>query len=190
MSRKGGINRREFLQASALSGAAAGMALRESAGAPIEAGPVAVNDRITVGMIGVGARAHELMQAILTLPDTEIVGVCDAYKGRLERAVARTKGRAKVYRDYREVLADKSIDTVVIATPDHWHATMAVDAMRAGKDVYIEKPLTYAVDEGNTIIGEVRKSGRILQVGSQGMASLVQQKAREIIASGRLGQVT
>ena len=167
MSRKGGINRREFLQASALSGAAAGMALRESAGAPIDAGPVAVNDRITVGMIGVGARAHELMQAILTLPDTEIVGVCDAYKGRLERAVARTKGRAKVYRDYREVLADKSIDTVVIATPDHWHATMAVDAMRAGKDVYIEKPLTYAVDEGNTIIGEVRKSGRILQVGSQ-----------------------
>ena len=190
MSRKGGINRREFLQASALSGAAAGMALRESAGAPIDAGPVAVNDRITVGMIGVGARAHELMQAILTLPDTVIVGVCDAYKGRLERAVARTKGRAKVYRDYREVLADKSIDTVVIATPDHWHATMAVDAMRAGKDVYIEKPLTYAVDEGNTIIGEVRKSGRILQVGSQGMASLVQQKAREIIASGRLGQVT
>src|SRR5262245_33815270 len=186
MSDGGGINRREFLQRSALGGAAAGVAVRHADALPI----VAASERITVGMIGVGARAQELLEAIQQLPGTEIVAVCDAYKGRQECAVARTKGRAKVYREYREVLADRSIDTVVIATPDHWHARMAVDAVRAGKDVYIEKPLTYSIEEGNTIIDEVRKSGRILQVGSQGMSSLLQQKAREIIASGRLGQVT
>jgi predicted dehydrogenase len=191
MSEKMQINRREFIHRSAIGGAAVGMALEELHGeSPDPIAPVPANEKITVGVIGVGARSHELMQAIMTLANTEIVGVCDAYTGRVERAVARTKGRAKIYKDYREILADKSIDTVVIATPDHWHATMAVDALRAGKDVYIEKPLTYTVEEGNTIISEVKKSGRILQVGSQGMSSRIQQKARELIASGKLGQVT
>ena len=185
------INRRQFMQRSALTGAAAGLALGQ-ARSDIEdlEGPVAASDKITVGMIGVGARAHQLMEAIKTLPNTEIVGVCDAYKGRVERAVERTGKRAKVYRDYREILADNSIDAVVISTPDHWHATMVVDAVRAGKDVYIEKPMTYTLDEGNTIVAEVKKSGRILQVGSQGISSRTQQRAREIIASGKLGQVT
>jgi predicted dehydrogenase len=182
------MNRRQFIGRSALGAATTRFTLGEADAR--DAGPVPASERITVGMIGVGARAHELLQAIQTLSDTEIVGVCDAYKGRLERAVARTKGRAKIYRDYREVLADRSIDTVVIATPDHWHTTMAVDALRAGKDVYIEKPLTYAVEEGNTVVAEVKKTGRILQVGSQGVSSQIQRKAREIIASGRLGQIT
>src|SRR5213596_881841 len=191
MSEKSKINRRQFIQRSALGSAAMGMALGEGHGeAPEVPARVPASDKVTVGMIGVGARAQELMQAIMTLPGTEIVGVCDAYKGRTDRAVARTKGRAKVYKDYKEILADKSIDTVVIATPDHWHATIAIDAVRAGKDVYIEKPMTYAVEEGNNIIAEVKKAGRILQVGSQGMSSRTQQKAREIIASGKLGQVT
>ena len=191
MSEKSKINRRQFIQRSALGSAAMGMALGEGHGeAPEVPARVPASDKVTVGMIGVGARAQELMQAIMTLPGTEIVGVCDAYKGRTDRAVARTKGRAKVYKEYKEILADKSIDTVVIATPDHWHATIAIDAVRAGKDVYIEKPMTYAVEEGNNIIAEVKKTGRILQVGSQGMSSRTQQKAREIIASGKLGQVT
>ena len=148
------------------------------------------NDKITLGMIGVGARAHQLLEAIQATQGTEVVGVCDAYKGRLERAVERTRGRAKIYKDYRDILADKSIDAVFIATPDHWHKTMAVDAVQAGKDVYIEKPLTYAIEEGHVIISEVRKSDRILQVGSQGISSGIQQKAKEIIHSGKLGQVT
>ncbi len=182
------INRREFMQRSALTGAALGMAMDEVKGEPVA--PVAANDRITVGMIGVGARAHQLIEAIRVLPNTEIVAVCDAYKGRIERAIERTAGRAKAYRDYKQILGDKSIDTVVIATPDHHHAYMAIEALQAGKDVYIEKPLTYTVDEGNTIIAEVKKTGRVLQVGSQGISSRIQQKAREIIASGKLGQIT
>ncbi|HVN78095.1 MAG TPA: Gfo/Idh/MocA family oxidoreductase [Terriglobia bacterium] len=179
-----GINRRQFMQWStamglALNGTAFPMTPRPSPG-----------DRITIGMIGVGARAHQIMQAILVIPGTEIVGVCDAYKGRQERAVDRTGGRAKVYPNYQAVLADKSIDAVVIATPDHWHKTMVIDALRAGKDVYVEKPLTYAIDEGMAIVEEVRKTGRILQVGSQGISTKLQQKAREIIQSGKLGQIT
>jgi predicted dehydrogenase len=182
------INRREFMQRSALTGAALGMALNETNAEP--AGPVAASDKVTVGMIGVGARAHQLIEAIKVLPNAEIVAVCDAYKGRIERAIERTAGRAKAYKDFREILADKAIDTVVIATPDHHHAAMAIAAVQAGKDVYIEKPLTYTIDEGNAIIAEVKKSGRVFQVGSQGISSRIQQKAREIIASGKLGQIT
>jgi predicted dehydrogenase len=176
------------MQRSAVGGAALGVTLSEADGEAMT--PVAANDRITVGMIAVGARAHQLMDAIMALPNTEIVAVCDAYKGRVERALERTGRRARVCADYREILADKSIDTVVISPPDHLHAAMAIDALRAGKDVYIEKPMTYTVDEGNAIVAEVKKTGRILQVGSQGISSRIQQKARELIASGKLGQVT
>jgi predicted dehydrogenase len=192
MEQSNRINRREFIQRSALSGAAMGAALADSHAVP-SANPsrqVPASDRITIGMIGVGARAQQLMDAILMLPNVEIVSICDAYTGRIERTLERTDRKPKVAKNYHEILDDKSVDTVVIATPDHWHSRMAIDAMRAGKDVYIEKPLTYTIDEGIAIIDEVRKSGRILQVGSQGMSSRVQQRAREIIASGRLGQVT
>jgi len=148
----------------------------------------AANDRIQVGVIGTGARSHELMQALLQLPSAHITAVVDAYTGRVERAVSRTK--AKVHKDYKAVLADPSIDAVVIATPDHWHKTMVIEAVRAGKDVYCEKPLTFRAEEGVEIQRAVKESGRILQVGSQGVSSLVQQKAKEIIQSGKLGQIT
>jgi len=171
------VTRRELMQA--------GIAL--SSAAPLQ---VSANDRIQVGFIGCGARAHELLQAMLVHPQAEIVAVVDAYKGRVERALSRLNGRAKAYPNYRAVLEDKSIDAVVIATPDHWHKTMVVEAMRAGKDVYCEKPLTYRDTEGPEIIRTVNETKRILQVGSQGMSSEIQQKAREIIRSGKLGKVT
>jgi predicted dehydrogenase len=179
------INRRQFIGASV----AAGLAVNAS-NASYAQGQKSASDRITVGMIGVGARAHQLLEAIQATPGTEVVGVCDAYKGRLERAVERTHGRAKIYKDYREILADGSIDSVFVATPDHWHKTMAIEAVQARKDVYIEKPLTYAIEEGPVIIAEVAKANRILQVGSQGISSTIQQKAKEIIKSGKLGQIT
>ncbi|MGH9660823.1 MAG: Gfo/Idh/MocA family protein [Bryobacteraceae bacterium] len=156
----------------------------------LAAAQTAPGDRITVGMIGTGARGQELMQAIQKNPVAEIVAVADAYKGRLERAVDRTGGRAKVYRSYTDLLADKSIDTVVVATPDHWHRKMILDAIAAGKDVYSEKPLTYRAAEGLEIIQAAKAKGRIVQVGSQGVSGGVQAKAREIIRSGRLGRIT
>jgi predicted dehydrogenase len=169
--------RRSFFQTAAL-GAAGAMQARSA------------NDRPRIAFIGVGARAQEILQALLTLPGVEVPAVVDAYTGRAERAIERTGGRARRFKDYREVLADKSIDAVVVATPDHWHKTMTVDAMRAGKDVYCEKPLTYRVAEGHEIISTARETGRIVQVGSQPVSSASQRKAKEIVKEGRLGQIT
>lgn len=176
-----GLTRRSFV-----GGISAGTyALGASAAAP--RGP---NDKITVGMIAVGARAQQLLESIKMVDGAEILAVSDAYHGRLERAVERTGGRAKIYEDYREILADDSIDVVTIATPDHQHKQQVIEALEAGKDVYCEKPLTYAVDEGLEIARAVKRTGRLLQVGSQGMSSRTQHKAREMIRAGRLGQIT
>lgn len=163
-------------------------ALAAAAASPERA--VGANDKIQIGCIGTGARGQELMQALAANTGLEIVGVCDAYKGRIERAVQRTGGRAKVYAEYHDLLADPGIDAVVVATPDHWHRTMILDAFKAGKDVYSEKPLTYTATEGRDIIHAAEASNRILQVGSQGVSSSLQRKARELIQSGKLGEVT
>jgi len=130
------------------------------------------------------------MEAIQQHPRAEIVGLVDAYKGRLDRALSRTQGRAKIYRTHHELLAEKSIDAVVVATPDHLHKTIVVEALRAGKDVYCEKPLTYRASEGLEIVAAARAGERIMQVGSQGMSSGVQRKAKETIQAGRLGRIT
>jgi predicted dehydrogenase len=173
------MTRRSFIH----SGAALSAATQISKGS--------ANGKITVGMIGTGARSHELMQAILKLPqEAEIVGLVDAYKGRVERAIERTGGRAKAYPNYHDLLAQKSIDAVVVATPDHWHRRIILDAIAAGKDVYSEKPMTFRSSEGVEIINAARKAGRIVQVGSQGVSSDADKKARDLILSGKLGKVT
>ena len=177
------VTRRTFLGAAGAAGASAS----SMASAANRRGP---NDRITVGMIAVGSRAQELLEAIKQVDGTEIVAVCDAYSGRMERAAGRTAGRARTHKNYQEIIADDSIDVVTVATPDHWHKTQVSEALQGGKDVYCEKPLTYAIDEGLEIAAAVKKSGKLLQVGSQGVSSQLQQKAREMIRSGKLGQVT
>ncbi len=126
----------------------------------------------------------------MAVPGVEIVGVCDAYTGRVARAIERTNGRAKDYGDWRQLLADPSIDAVIIATPDHWHKEQALEALAAGKDVYLEKPMTLRIDEGPEMIAAADASDRILQIGSNGMSSKLQQTAREIVKSGKLGRVT
>ncbi len=155
---------------------------------------VAPNDRIQLACIGCGARAHELMAGAMAHPQFEITQVVDAYTGRTERALDRIKetrgNTAKIRRDYREVIADKSVDAIICATPDHWHKQIVVEAMKAGKDVYCEKPLTYKSAEGLEIIATARDTGRMLQVGSQGMSSMSQVRARQMIKEGKLGKVT
>ncbi len=182
------INRRAFIRGGAAL--AGGLGAMIATGNSSLIGAVPPSDKLTVGIIGVGARAQQLMDSMLTIPALEIVNVCDAYTGRVKRAISRTKGRAKAVKDYRQILRDKSVDAVVIATPDHWHKRMAIEAVEAGKDVYIEKPLTYKVEEGLEIIRAVKANDRVFQVGSQGIASDIQQKAREVIGSGKLGQIT
>ena len=150
----------------------------------------APNDRTTIGMIGCGARAHQLMNGLLKAPTAEIVSVFDGYKGRIERAVERTEGRAKAVASYQEILADKSVDAVVVASPDHWHAKQVIESLEAGKDVYCEKPLTWAIDEGLAIADAVKRTGKILQVGSQGISTNTQKKVRQLVQSGAIGRVT
>ncbi len=189
---KRGIGRRQFMQRS-LVGAAAAPVIAHVLGAEAEAQPQAVspNDRVQVGIIGVGARVQSgVMQAAMAVPGVEVIGVCDAYKGRVTRALERLGGQAKDYGDWRALLADKSIDAVIIATPDHWHREQTLAAVAAGKDVYLEKPMTFAIDEGPEMYAAAEKTGRVLQIGSQGISSKLQETAREIIRSGKLGQIS
>jgi predicted dehydrogenase len=150
------------------------------------AGP---NDRIGIGFIGSGIRATQLMSEFLQMPGIDPVIVADLYDGYLERAKEQTEGRAATTKDYRQVLDNKNIDAVVIATPDHWHKRMTLEALAAGKHVYIEKPLTWSLAEGPEIVAAAEKSKRVVMVGSNPKTSMLTAKAREIVAAGKLGQV-
>jgi predicted dehydrogenase len=183
------LSRREFLARSAKGSAAVAAAAR----APMAfmAPPDSPNARLQLGIIGVGARVQSgLLESAMAVPGVEVVGVCDAYRGRVQRAISRTNGRAKDYGDWKALLADKSIDAVIVATPDHWHRTQVVEALRAGKHVYVEKPMTLVVEDGPPMIAAAKESGRVLQVGSQGISSKTEETARDIIRSGKLGKVT
>ena len=183
------LSRREFLARSA-AGSVAAAAVAQSPTA-FAAPPDSPNDRLQLGFIGVGARVQSgLIQSAMAVPGVEVVGVCDAYKGRVQRAISRTSGRARDYGTWKALLADPSIDAVIVATPDHWHRIQVVEALRAGKHVYVEKPMTLTIDDGPPMIAAAKESGRVLQVGSQGMSSKTEETARDIVRSGKLGKVT
>jgi predicted dehydrogenase len=188
MTNREKLNRRDFIKRSAAGTTAASLALNTTLIANAQSS--SANSRVNVGFIGVGARAQQILEDCKNVPGLEVVAICDAYKGRLERALERTGGRAKIYPNHKELLAAKDVDAVFVVTPDHLHKAHVLDALAAGKDVYCEKPLTYTIPEGLEIIAAANKTGRIVQVGSQGVSSAAQQKAREIIASGKLGQIT
>lgn len=183
------LSRREFINRSTAGTMAAAAVLRAPLG--FAAPPDSPNGRIQLGIIGVGARVQSgLLEAAMAVPGVEVVGVCDAYKGRVERAIARTAGRAKDYGDWKALLADKSVDAVIIGTPDHWHRVHTVEALRAGKHVYLEKPMTLGIEDGPEMIAAAKTAGRVLQIGSQGISSKMQETAREMIRTGKLGKVT
>ncbi len=150
------------------------------------------NDRIGVGVIGVGGRGSALLKLALQRADekgdVEIRAVCDVYQRNLNRAMERAKG-AKPY-DYHQELLDRSdIDAVIIATPDHWHAPITLLAMEKGKDVYCEKPMTHTVEEAKQVTQKAEELRRILQVGVQALSWTKWHKAKELIGKGMLGKV-
>jgi len=151
------------------------------------AGP---NDQVGLGFIGMGIQGNNLLRAFKEISGARVVAVCDLYDGRLVRARELTQSALPVTKDYQEVLKRKDVDAVVIATPDHWHKAMVLDALSAGKDIYIEKPMTWRVEEGTEIMRAVAKTNRILQVGSQAKTSMVTAKARELVKSGVLGKIS
>ena len=179
------ITRRGFLSASMRTAAtiAAGPLLLTSC-ATTGRGRVSPNERIGVGVIGVGRRGQQLMG----LPEgAEIVAISDVNRDRLEK-VAAGKGW-RTYRDYRDLLESRDVDAVIVATPDHWHALNVVHACEAGKDVYVEKPLSLTVREGRAMVKAARRHKRVVQTGSQQRSMGACRLACELVRNGRVGKV-
>jgi predicted dehydrogenase len=147
------------------------------------------NDRVQIALIGAGGRGMADTRLALRVPGVELVAVSDIYDGHLTRSKELFGNHIFTTRDHRQILARKEIDAVIIATPDHWHAQITKEALAAGKDVYCEKPMVHDVSEGKAVIDAQHSSGRILQIGSQYVSSLVYQKARDLLKSGAIGEL-
>jgi len=186
------LTRRDFMRigaGSVATGAAAKFTLLQPVAMWGQGRTVAPSDRIRFASIGTGTRGCELLQASLEVPGVECVAVCDLYDGRHEAALETLKKQVPATRNYKEILDRKDVDAVIVAIPDHQHRRVVVDACAAGKDVYCEKPMSHTVEDGFAIVDAARQGNRIIQVGSQRVSSIVYEKAREIYASGALGDV-
>ncbi len=185
------VNRRSFLQ-----GAAAATAIAATPAKGQDAASnrriLGSNDRINVGQVGVGGRGSSLQRLMLGMieggQNFKITAVCDVYEKRRRLAQENSKAEFSTL-DYREVLERPDVDAVVIATPDHWHGTMAIAAMEAGKDVYLEKPMTHTIEEAKAVALKVRETGAVLQVGSQTTSADQWWKARKAIQDGMIGKL-
>jgi predicted dehydrogenase len=147
------------------------------------------NDTIRVGCIGTGGRCRFLMKSLAGIPQAKITALADIYDGSLDAARPLADSNAFVTKNYRQLLDRKDIDAVLIGSPDHWHVPMTVDACAAGKDVYVEKPLTHKPAEGQAVIDAQSRHKRIVQVGTQQRSMPHFQKGRELIKAGRIGTV-
>lgn len=149
----------------------------------------ASKDKVNLGFIGSGIRGKQLIDEFMAVPAARGVAVADLYDGCLERAKEQLGDKISTTKDYRRLLENKDVDAVVIATPDHLHERITLDALSAGKHVYVEKPMTWSIGEGPRMIAAAKASGKVLQVGSQPKTSALTAKAKELIASGVLGKV-
>jgi predicted dehydrogenase len=146
------------------------------------------NDRLRVGIIGSGGRGRYLTGQFKEL-GANMAAVCDVYEPNLHAGLKEASTGAKSFRDYRRLLDDKSIEAVIVATPDHWHARMVIDAVEAGKDVYVEKPMSHLIDDGFAIIKAVRRTNRIVQVGTQRRSAEMFLNAKQLFDTGPAGTV-
>ncbi|MCP9234385.1 Gfo/Idh/MocA family protein [Lewinella sp. JB7] len=184
-------SRRHFLRQLS-TGLLAAPLLSESAAASTLAAPrmsLAANDRINLACIGLGIQGFSDLRAALQVPGVQLVAACDLYTGHLERAREVYGEDVFLTRDYREILSRPDVDAVIVATPDHWHDTITIAALDAGKHVYCEKPLVQQLGEGQAVLEAERRSPGILIVGSQRVSSVLTEQAREIYRRGDLGQL-
>ena len=182
--------RREFLKTAAAGGVAASLPTILHAQIPGQSTrAVPPGERIQIALIGAGGQGMFDTKTALRVPGIELTAVADIYEGRLARSKELWGAQVFTSRDYREVLARPEVDAVIIATPDHWHGQIAMDAMKAGKDVYVEKPMVQRIDEGLGVVDVARQTKRILQVGSQRVSSIIYAKARDLYRSGTIGEL-
>ncbi len=180
-----GLSRRQFVKSSALAAGSISLA------SVVPAAVLGANDRIRIGVIGCGGQGtghvHSLVKRSVE-DNISVVAVSDVYQRRVTRAKGVCQGDG--YMDYRKLLERKDIDAVLIATPDHWHGTISIDAIESGKHVYCEKPLTHTVEQALQVRDSVKRHNKVFQVGPNGTASDTFWKAREAIAKGRIGKAT
>ncbi len=184
------MDRRTFLQTTV--GAAVAAAGPMLAARTQRTGPIGANDRIRLGVIGCGGRSGQVLDSFAQVPNNVFVAACDVFKERLDAMVERLSGetgqKVDAYGDYRRVLERKDIDALLVGTPDHWHPQMVIDACAAGKDVYLEKPVGNSIDPAVRMLQAVRKSNRVVQVGTQQRSWSHFQEAAKLI--DQLGGVT
>ncbi len=190
MSRKP-ISRRSFLQTSTAT-AGAMVAARSIALQPMNIpgmleGPSV--ERVRFGIIGIGMQGSGLLKTAVALPGTDCVAACDLYDGRHTLAKEIAGEEIKVTRRYHELLENKDIQCLIAAVPDHWHKQVVVDAVNAGKDIYCEKPMSHSAQDGIEMVAAAKKTGRVVQIGSQRVSSVVCAKAKELLAGGIIGDL-
>ncbi len=179
------LNRRDFIKRASLGTVSVGMALSGASRKILGA-----NDRIIVGVIGTGRQGRDDLMDLARQPDVEIAAVCDVYEPNLQEGLNATQNKAQAYKDFRQILDLKDIDAVVVGTPDHWHALVTVEACKAGKDVYVEKPICRTIDEGKVMVEAARKYNRVVQVGTQQRSGKHFQEAVRLIQQGFIGKVS
>jgi len=186
------LSRRSFLKVAgtATAGTFLGTNVHELAAVQNEpAAPLTANDHIQIALIGAGGQGQGDTKFALQVPGVKLVAVADCYDGRLAHSKELWGDDIFTTRDYREILARKDVDAVILGTPDHWHKQISVDAMKAGKDVYCEKPMIHLYSDGPEMIETARATNRIIQIGSQRVSSIIYSKAKELLASGAIGQL-
>jgi predicted dehydrogenase len=187
------FSRREFLQSTA--GATGALAAAPSIFLKPEHIPsvlerVAPSDTLRFGIIGIGMQGSGLLTAAVQLPGVQCVAACDLYDGRHLLAQEIVGKKIPTTRRYQELLDNKEIDCLIAAVPDHWHKQVVVDAVSAGKDIYCEKPMSHSAADGLAMVAAAQKTGRIVQIGSQRVSSVICAKAKEMIAQGTIGTLT
>ena len=176
------MQRRNFLHGIAVASAGTTLQLASARAA-------GANNRVRVGLIGCGGRGHYVAERMRRVPDVEFVAACDVYERKRLRFRDWAGGSCTEHKDFREVLDRTDVDAVLVATPDHWHAIPTVLACKAGKDVYVEKPLAHNIREGRAMVTAAREHDRVVQTGTQQRSASHFQTMQEIIGSGRIGNV-
>lgn len=144
---------------------------------------------IRLALIGAGGMGVADSITALSHQNVEMIAVCDLYSGRLDDAKSRWGAQVSVTKNYKDILKRDDVDAVIIGTPDHWHKQISIDALKAGKHVYCEKPMVHSVEEGKDVINAWKESGKIFMVGSQGLSSLGNEKAKELLEAGAIGEI-